>query len=44
MHPEPDKALCDGAQSLDPQMFAHLMQNLKKIEKFITTLDGLENA
>jgi len=44
MHPEPDKALCDGAQSLDPQMFAHLMQDLKKIEEFITTLDGLENA
>ncbi len=39
MHPEPEKALCDGAQSLDPQGFAKLMDELRKIEAFIGELD-----
>jgi 3-deoxy-7-phosphoheptulonate synthase len=32
VHPHPDKALSDGAQSLDPETFGHLM---KRIESFV---------
>ncbi len=31
VHPDPPKALCDGQQSLYPEQFAHLMQELKVI-------------
>ena len=31
VHPEPDKALCDGAQSLPPEQFEQLMEELKLI-------------
>ncbi len=31
VHPEPDKALSDGAQSLTPDMFAQLMKELRMI-------------
>ena len=31
VHPEPEKALCDGAQSLLPEQFARLMQELEVI-------------
>ncbi|MFN8007069.1 MAG: 3-deoxy-7-phosphoheptulonate synthase [Terriglobia bacterium] len=31
VHPNPEKALSDGAQSLDPRQFEHLMQELGKI-------------
>jgi 3-deoxy-7-phosphoheptulonate synthase len=31
VHPEPDNALCDGAQSLEPAQFVHLMGELKLI-------------
>jgi 3-deoxy-7-phosphoheptulonate synthase len=31
VHPEPDKALCDGAQSLLPEQFEQLMGELKLI-------------
>jgi 3-deoxy-7-phosphoheptulonate synthase len=31
VHPDPDKALCDGAQSLLPEQFAHLMDELQLI-------------
>ena len=31
VHPEPDKALCDGAQSLYPQQFVELMKELELI-------------
>jgi 3-deoxy-7-phosphoheptulonate synthase len=44
MHPEPDKALCDGAQSLDPQMFSRLMQELRKVEAFLAELDLRESV
>ncbi len=40
MHPEPEKALCDGAQSLDPQGFAKLMGELSRIEAFLAELDS----
>jgi 3-deoxy-7-phosphoheptulonate synthase len=29
MHPHPEKAISDGAQSLDPKQFAHMMDDLK---------------
>ncbi|MDI6854970.1 MAG: hypothetical protein QME75_15360 [Deltaproteobacteria bacterium] len=31
MHHEPEKALSDGAQSLYPDQFAQLMQDLKSL-------------
>jgi 3-deoxy-7-phosphoheptulonate synthase len=31
VHPEPDNALCDGAQSLEPAQFVRLMSELKLI-------------
>ncbi|HVP37726.1 MAG TPA: 3-deoxy-7-phosphoheptulonate synthase [Candidatus Saccharimonadales bacterium] len=31
VHPDPDNALCDGAQSLFPQQFAELVQKLRLI-------------
>jgi 3-deoxy-7-phosphoheptulonate synthase len=31
VHPDPDKALCDGAQSLMPEQFVELIQELKLI-------------
>ena len=31
VHPHPEKALVDGAQSLTPQQFAQLMQELKPL-------------
>jgi 3-deoxy-7-phosphoheptulonate synthase len=40
MHPEPEKALCDGAQSLDPYDFAKLMGELTSIEAFLAELDS----
>ncbi len=40
MHPEPEKALCDGAQSLDPAGFEKLMGELNRIEVFLAELDG----
>jgi len=38
MHPEPEKALCDGAQSLDPKGFEKLMLELRRIEDFLAEL------
>ncbi len=40
MHPEPEKALCDGAQSLDPQGFEKLMGELGRIEVFLKEFDS----
>ncbi len=34
-HPDPDKALCDGAQSLDGDGFADLMRELDRILDFL---------
>ncbi|MDZ7414366.1 MAG: 3-deoxy-7-phosphoheptulonate synthase, partial [candidate division KSB1 bacterium] len=31
VHPRPDEALADGAQSLLPEQFAHLMEELRII-------------
>ena len=31
VHPHPEKALCDGAQSLTPDQFDHVMDSVKKL-------------
>ncbi|MDO7788629.1 3-deoxy-7-phosphoheptulonate synthase [Desulforamulus aquiferis] len=31
MHPDPSKALCDGPQSLDPELFGQLMASLEPV-------------
>lgn len=35
VHPEPDKALSDGAQSLTPSMFKEMMEKLKKLAQVV---------
>lgn len=35
VHPDPENALCDGAQSLKPAKFAHLMEDMKKVAQAI---------
>lgn len=35
VHPEPKRALCDGAQSLKPETFAELMKDVRKIAELI---------
>jgi 3-deoxy-7-phosphoheptulonate synthase len=37
VHPEPEKALSDGAQSLKPEKFYQLMEELRAIEKVMRT-------
>jgi 3-deoxy-7-phosphoheptulonate synthase len=32
VHPDPEKALCDGAQSLKPEKFYQLMEELALLE------------
>ncbi|HKJ05051.1 MAG TPA: 3-deoxy-7-phosphoheptulonate synthase [Geopsychrobacteraceae bacterium] len=39
MHPEPEKALCDGAQSLTPDGFETLMKQLRHLGRCLTSLD-----
>ena len=34
VHNQPEKALCDGAQSLTPEQFSELMQQLKALAEF----------
>jgi 3-deoxy-7-phosphoheptulonate synthase len=31
VHPDPDRALCDGPQSLAPDQFSELMAQVRKI-------------
>ena len=35
VHNDPENALCDGAQSLKPERFAHLMGELKGIAQIV---------
>ena len=35
VHPDPENALCDGAQSLKPSKFAALMQEMRKVAEAI---------
>jgi 3-deoxy-7-phosphoheptulonate synthase len=37
VHPDPDHALSDGAQSLDFEQFSELMKSISEIEKVMTT-------
>ena len=37
VHPEPENALCDGAQSLKPERFYQLMEELRVLEKLMRT-------
>ena len=34
VHPNPEKALCDGAQSVTPAAFADIMSDVKKLCEF----------
>ena len=38
VHNNPEKALCDGAQSLTPEMFDHLMNKVDKAADFFHSL------
>ena len=35
VHPAPDKALCDGAQSLDGEGFGRLVSELKRLQSLL---------
>jgi 3-deoxy-7-phosphoheptulonate synthase len=35
VHPEPEKALCDGAQSLNGEGFAALMNDLRRLQEYL---------
>ena len=35
VHNNPDKALCDGAQSITPAMFTELMDSLRKLAPIV---------
>lgn len=35
VHNDPDHALCDGAQSITPKMFTHLMETIRKIAPIV---------
>jgi len=35
VHPQPEKALSDGAQSLKPEKFYHLMEELRSLDKIM---------
>lgn len=37
VHNNPEKALCDGAQSLTPTMFDDLMKKINKTAEFFRT-------
>ncbi|MBB5021581.1 3-deoxy-7-phosphoheptulonate synthase [Desulfurispira natronophila] len=37
VHPNPDMALCDGPQSLNPQQFANLMKRLEVLRETLAT-------
>ncbi|MBN2444435.1 MAG: 3-deoxy-7-phosphoheptulonate synthase [Spirochaetales bacterium] len=34
MHPTPKTALCDGKQSLNPEKFRHVMENIRNLSKY----------
>ncbi len=40
MHPQPEKALCDGIQSLKPEKFYQLMEELRMLQKMIKKETG----
>jgi len=38
VHPDPDRALCDGAQSLTPEGFGKLVAELKRLQSVLASL------
>jgi len=40
MHPEPEKALCDGPQSLRPEEFYQLMDEVKHLQQALSRGPG----
>ena len=38
VHPDPDKALCDGAQSLTPEGFATLSRELVRLQGLLADI------
>jgi len=38
VHPDPDRALCDGAQSLTPEGFGKLVAELKRLQSFLESV------
>ena len=44
MHPNPAKALSDGQQSLRPQNYMELMDNLRKLTGFLQKEDLIKNG
>lgn len=38
VHPDPDRALCDGAQSLPPEAFGKLAAELKRLQNLLESL------
>ena len=40
MHPEPEKALCDGPQSLRPEEFYQLMEEVKYLQQALSRGPG----
>jgi 3-deoxy-7-phosphoheptulonate synthase len=41
VHPQPEKALCDGSQSLKPEKFYQLMEELKLLQTVVRTKTGV---
>jgi 3-deoxy-7-phosphoheptulonate synthase len=40
MHPEPEKAICDGPQSLRPESFYELMEEIRRLSSFMSNGNG----
>jgi 3-deoxy-7-phosphoheptulonate synthase len=38
VHPCPDEALCDGAQSMTPELFATYMKNIRALQKAMESM------
>jgi 3-deoxy-7-phosphoheptulonate synthase len=41
VHPQPEKALCDGSQSLKPEKFYQLMDELKMLQGIMKNARGI---
>ncbi len=41
VHPQPEKALCDGAQSLKPEKFYQLMEELRMLQSALKSISGV---
>lgn len=43
MHPEPEKAVCDGPQSLRPESFYELMEEIRRLSSFMNNGMGVRS-